>query len=501
MSASLQPAPASLGAARHLPAAAPHWLDWAAPLAAMALHLLAVALAWGLWGLRVDADPQRATWDYFWQTLPAEQLRGNLAQALLYLHTQPPLFNLWGALFLRTAGDGALAALAWANVALGTLVAGMHYAIGRALGLPRAFAAVAALLLALSASLLLYEFYPLYEVLSLFWLTLALWCFARRTLGGSEGWLLCGVAALVALSLTRTSFHLLLPLAAAGLAAFAAQRRRRTLLLGLLLCAPLLLWSGKNALLFGFFGAGSWGGMNIWRVASAPYDAEELAALAESGVISRMAAEVEAFSLPATYRPYGFTAASDVPALQVEDFGNLAMIDVAAQFGRDARALLLHNPARALGTVAAAYARFNRPPATYDHLEANRSRLPSAWLAADELLVARPWLARFGSITAFLLPLALLLFLIWAAARVRQGEAPAGFVRSEPAALLAAGLLLYTALVSSLFELGENERFRFVVEALLLLFLAGMLANLLRLRRAPMSHLPTHLPHTPQATP
>ena len=52
--------------------------------------------------------------------------------------------------------------------------------------------------------------------------------------------------------------------------------------------------------------------------------------------------------------------------------------------------------------------------------------------------------------------------------RIRRGEGAERVLREEAPLLAAAGLILYTALVGSALELGENVRFKFMIEPLLL---------------------------------
>jgi 4-amino-4-deoxy-L-arabinose transferase-like glycosyltransferase len=464
----------------------PAWLDrWAAP-GIFLLHSAVGLYAWRVLGVGMTNDPVRANWDYFWQTIPARLLREDLWRSLWHLHTQPPLYNLWGAFFLRTFGDSALEAMHAAHIALGAMACAMGYAIGRAMGLGRIAAALVAGFVALLPSLVLYEAYALYEILTLFWLTTMVYGFARFERAGyvrREVWLWGGLASLSLLMLTRSSFHLLLWLPVAAVAVVASDKGKRwlTALVAVILILPVAGWYTRNQIEFGFFGASSWAGMNSWRIASEGWDADELKALVADGKIAEVAAHVKEFSLPSQYAPFGFTMQTGDGVLGLDDYSNGAMVSVARDYGRSARALVVADPGRYVQSVAKAYARFNRPTSTYDHLETNRARLPAAWIGLEETLYLTRWMQPWGSLSAWLLPLSLLLYATWWILwRRRTKPGWFGFVIEEPTATLTAGVLTYTVLVSSLLEYGENERFRFVVEPLSWLFIAAVIANVIR---------------------
>ena len=67
--------------------------------------------------------------------------------------------------------------------------------------------------------------------------------------------------------------------------------------------------------------------------------------------------------------------------------------------------------------------------------------------------------------------------------RRKEGEAIERVVREEAALIGAGALVLYTALVGSALELGENVRFKFMIEPLLLTYWTVVAVRWWRLRR------------------
>ncbi len=53
-------------------------------------HLLVALYYKEIVGINIEADPKRNTWDWFWQTLPADLLRNDMLRSLWNLHSQPP---------------------------------------------------------------------------------------------------------------------------------------------------------------------------------------------------------------------------------------------------------------------------------------------------------------------------------------------------------------------------------------------------------------------------
>jgi hypothetical protein len=142
------------------------------------VHLV-VALAYrNILGIDIEADPVRNSWNWFWQTLPAEALRDNLLISIWNLHAQPPLYNLYGALFIKAAHPHYLQWIHSANMILGALLSGMVFFVLLQFTRQQMFSFYTALILALNPALFLYEAYILYELLVAFLVVLCINCLA-----------------------------------------------------------------------------------------------------------------------------------------------------------------------------------------------------------------------------------------------------------------------------------------------------------------------------------
>ena len=82
------------------------WLNELSPgrmSLALAAFFAAGHGAYYVWGIRFDDTPLL----WFWQYLDPQLLKGKLLESVFYMHSQPPLFNLFlGAVLKISGGDG-----------------------------------------------------------------------------------------------------------------------------------------------------------------------------------------------------------------------------------------------------------------------------------------------------------------------------------------------------------------------------------------------------------
>lgn len=450
---------------------------WLAGVVVFAVHLgVGAYLRWGC-GIGIDSDPILNNWEAFWQTLPMRFLKESPWDSLLHCHSQPPMLNVVGLVLRRLFGAGNhLAATHGLQMVLGAFACSMVHALLRHLTGRPLVSFATALLLALSPALFLYEAFLLYTLLIAFFLMLFVYCMVHFARGRRLRHLLLCTGALNLLMLTQTSFHLLLlaPFLAMG-AILAGPRWRRFLGYSLLISTVTLGWYAKNKVLFGFFGASSWMGSNFWRIASANYTREELRGFREEGILDEAAVELTYFDRPSKFIPYGFDRVSGVPVLSQDDYNNINMIAIAQMHQRNAIRLIRRDPLHYLANVAEAYGFFCKPSFQTRPLFVNTHRLPGP-LYNLSLLDGRRVLervnARLGThwttVWQFLIPALLLAYAgraFWLCGF--SGGAWVAFLRRWPVEASLWFMVLYLTSVSILFEHGENCRFKFPLEPVL----------------------------------
>jgi hypothetical protein len=225
----------------------------------------------GLW-LCIAPDPAFLTGH--WQHLDLADLHADLTGTLLNLQSQPPLWN--ATLGLASVACGAQMACVVSAVhflhmllTMGLFLLLAHIALrltGHAAG-----SALIALGFCLSPAAIYYENYLFYPHLTAFLFTLFAWALLEW-LTQRRLWALALLGgALVLLSWTWTLFHPLFVALVLGSVLLAARPRGWAGAAGygvaLVVLALSLAPSVKNQAMFGFFGAGSWMGLNLAQVA------------------------------------------------------------------------------------------------------------------------------------------------------------------------------------------------------------------------------------------
>ena len=84
------------------------------------VHVAVAVLYWVVLGVTIVHDFGPDKWGWFWQSVPTELLRTRAAESLWYLHGQPPLWNLFGALLIKLFGSLLMQAL---HIGLGAAIA------------------------------------------------------------------------------------------------------------------------------------------------------------------------------------------------------------------------------------------------------------------------------------------------------------------------------------------------------------------------------------------
>lgn len=437
----------------------------------------------------VHFDDSNLPWT--WQFIDPALLRTHLAESLLYLHSQPPLFNLYLGTVLKLAGTGAAATFLFAStfrlLTLAAWLAGYH--LLTAVGLPRWGAVVATSLYFTGSTALLYESWLFYT-----WPTAALLVLAAAALtaylakpGAGRGALF--FALLATICLTRSSFHLAWFVAVAGLLLVARPRLRRLTLRAALI--PLLLVVGlyaKNLALFGTFSASSWMWMSLYKMNYYTLLDPANQPLLDDGTLSPLA-PVKAWAGPREYADVlGPSPATGVPVLDdytkstgEPNMNHLIFLEALPLRRHDTLALARARPGNLAGVVAASTFHFARPPSDYFAIHPRAARL-DPWRRAWEAVAYgtlsapsagdRPARTDRGSpllVVALAITLAAGLVLAWR----RRGR----WTDSDVVFLFISGTLGYATAISVFLEVVENHRFRVMLEPLLALAVAMLVAR------------------------
>jgi hypothetical protein len=434
-------------------------------------------------GVRFDAS----TRDRFWQFLDSNALAEAPAASLAYLHTQPPLFNafLWFSESVSPFGLYTTTRLVFFILGLG--MAATAYLLSIEIGLSRVTSVILGIVVAVSPAGVLYEnwLYTTYPTaFGTLALTYSVACFFRRR---QARWLLAAAVMVTGLVLLRSAFHplIILPM----LLPLAMQARRSIPVVQILaiMAVPIFVVGGlvtKNQLLFDSPTTSSWGGMSLAKmtVSRLPPDLQQ--ELVDEGLLHSV-------SLVGPFQPFEFYPRDDlspIPRAGIAVFdeqftsegqpnlnyaGFLQIEDLLLE---DALAVIRRDPAVYAAAVAEAARTYVGPPTCYSFIATNRSEVSvpdRVWRVVvygelpfrDKECPALVSPTRYSGPGILVIGSWVLMVVVAAVALVGRG-ALAKLVRAEPGALYGVVLVLYLAAVTSLLEIGENQRFRMEVEPL-----------------------------------
>ena len=422
----------------------------------------------------IMADPILNSWDSFWQHIPLAVLREKPLESLFYLHAQPPLFNFIGMIMDAVFGDFFLKILHFSHIVLGSLMCGMFFFTIFVLTNAYYYSLVVSLLVALNPSLFLYEAFPMYMLLSAFFVMTCIFFITLYHRYNKTRYLFLSAITSVLLVLLQSFFHivfLFLLFVLIGVMAPVKTRKLLFFVLIVLFCIPLSLYL-KNVLIYNFFGSTSWTGSNLWRIASAGYSEGERIEMFKDGIIEEAAACRDVFDKPSAFIKFGYDKKSDILLLGNDDYHNINMVDISRMHGKNAVRVILNDYTRYLKNVWNAYYIFCRLSYETRPLQANKMRLHPIHITINEIFHGTFIMRKIGkggimqSTSLYVIAFPLFLFLL-ACKFVRDTKFSFSrmlfFIQMNVGYIIMALFVLYVVSVSILFEYGENARFKFPI--------------------------------------
>jgi hypothetical protein len=330
-------------------------------------------------GVRFDVTPLSG----FFQIVDPLLMKTRLLETLLYLHTQPPGFNLMIGVIVKLFPASYAGALHAVYLACGLSLCFTLYRLMRILGVrPAVSAALTSLFLAspgvvLFENFLLYE-YPLMALLCgsavLFYRLLKRPDFLSATLFFS---------CLAALMYMRALFHLGWFILLAAFAVWLVKGRRRTVLAAA--AVPFILALAlyvKNAAIIGSFTSSTWLGFNADTITLHQLTDAEHETLIHSGLLSTVGRIPASEPLSAFRNLVVFPPPSGIPVLdQLNDstgrinYNNLGYLKLHPYYVSDAEAIVLHYPRAYLRSVVRAWFAYFLPTGDFPFFLQNGPRI------------------------------------------------------------------------------------------------------------------------------
>jgi len=455
----------------------------------------AARLALLLRGVAFDFD-NLGTW---WQIADPALLRSRLLSTVIHLHGQPPLFNLLIGTALQ-AGDAAFPiVMAWTYGALSLAGILAFHALAASLLDSRRVALALALWFCVSPDVLLFNEKLFYDSLVPWLLCIGFWGIHAGLVRRATPLLALGFTALAVVVLTRSMFHPVWFVSIVVLALVLGRDRGRVLVGAALPAAAIGAVLAKNMVLFGFLGLSSWGVLNLVGVTVEKLPDDQRAALIADGRLSPLAA-IDSFGpierllplLPPV--PHTGEPVLDEPRKSngQPNMHHEAMLVASRLRLPDAVAALRAAPEMYAVVLVASVFHFHRPANEFRDIRRNLALIEPWPRIANATLGLQP-AAWFGSSLDPARPDFFLLRVSYGSLLISIGFAAAGFSAlrglrlgldaDRIALVLITWTGLFVFLISSAFDVLENNRARYTIAPLLTLAAASWLLD--RLRRVP----------------
>ncbi len=447
--------------------------------------------AWA--GVRFDGD----TYYLGWQFIDPYLLKHDLWRSLFYLHSQPPLLNLFTGLGLQLFPQSYSQVFHGFFLMGGLLLTLAIYFLGQKLGLPDFLCLLLAGWFAVSPATIVYEnwyayAYPLTVALAAAGVFLARYIANPKPIDG-----VLFSLALAGMALTWGLFHLVWLVGCFALVVFVFRGRPRKWLPLLPALLLVLGWYAKNEILYGSFTASSWGGMNLSKIATLDIPEDTRERWAKEGLVSDLA-PLAPFRSPEKYLDYfPDTPITGIPLLDQESYSTgfpnyHSLVHVAASrqtFSDAIRMIRLVPRHYALNVLRATYIFFHSA-SDYEHVYWIRQPvdgLDTLWNRVfywqwdkDEGFVVMGSSFAPGHV-AWALPIAFVL--AFAGSLKYLWDRRTSLTETQPALVLfMLWNILFVSAASLLLDIGENNRFRFVIDPFLLLLCAFVVREIIRSR-------------------
>jgi len=436
-------------------------------------------------GVRFDITPL----DKFFQIADPLLLRTRLFETLLYLHTQPPGFNLMIGVVLKLFPTSYGAALWAIYLACGISLCFTLFRLMRLLGVRSSIAATLTAIFLASPGVVLFENFLMYEypMMALLCASAVLLEWLLRQPGRWPATAFFG--ALAALMYMRALFHLgwFILIAAAVLWLVRANRRQVFAVAAVAFCFVIVLYA-KNAVIIGAFTSSTWLGFNAETITIHQLTDEEHEKLIAEGVVSPLSRISSLDELSKFRGIISMPGPTGIPVLdQTHDstgrmnYNNLAYLKLHPLYIHDAEAIILHYPRAYVRSVVRACFTYFLPTGDFPFFHQNGPHVEvfdrifstiffGQWRRATDRKDLRQldasggtWVLPLYTGTYLLIGLPLLfgwgVWRVWRAIRERTGR--------DPRIILLSYILFQIAFMSALVNLlscFENNRYRLPID-------------------------------------
>ena len=460
----------------------------ASPTSIVVMTFILSRFAYYYLGIRFDSTDLF----YAWQFLDVDLLRERLIESLFYLHSQPPLFNLFLGMVLKAAPNHLETAFHLVYLGFGLTMAISLVAVMIRLGVPSIVSTTLTVIFVVSPAAVLYEnwlfyTYPVASMLSVSALFLHKWLSEHKSRYG-----LIFFTGLSCLVLTRNMFQLVWVAFACGVILIYGRIRIQSL--AAIAAVPLILvvgWHVKNWHYFGVFNTSSWTGMNLARSQARLLSVEETLALVERGKLSKLALAPAFSDFDAYGEDVPHPLETNIPALDkkvkndpyglsisIPNYNYIGYLDISKANLADTLYIIKSKPYKFAWNVLDAFWVYIVPASDYLFLGQNRQRISFLVTKYNALLCGSLKEGQIGLLIALSLGLSIGYGFYLA---VRWLKEKPGDVAYAATVMFVWLTIIYLTIVVNLFEREENNRIRFTIEPYVVIMLGIMIDKFRRI--------------------
>lgn len=430
------------------------------------------------------------TYQYYWQFIHQSLLETDLWRSIFYLHSQPPVLNVLTGIVLQIFPSHIQEAFHFLYYLAGALLAVSIYILGIALGFPRWLSLLLTAVFTISPSTIFYENWLMYGYLIASVLAFsgaALYRFAKTN---KTHWGILFFSLMAFVALTWTLFHIVWMLTIFVVVLYVFHNKKKVVIAALVPLLVVFGWYTKNLVVFGEFTAGTWGGMNLSNLTTFRLPEKDIRRMMKSGELSKFAA-YPPFRNPVVYlRLLPDTPVTDIPVLDITEFpdGDLnynhrVYIDASKYYFQDALHVIRTRPEIYLRGIGQSLYIFFHSSSDFELIDGIRSPIQTFDFWWNRLFYGQ-WLndeppgERVSKILLLHVGWCIVAaFTIGVLGNIRNIWKDPGSLFTPDGLLVIFMLLnvLYVTVVGNTMDIGENNRFRYVVDSFILLLVVRVI--------------------------
>lgn len=429
-------------------------------------------------GVRFDSN----TISVYWQFIDIQLLKTDLCRSIFYLHSQPPLFNLLLGIVLKMSEvyTNLIFNVVYLFLGLVFYVSFVHLMIK--LKISTRLSIFLTIILMISPANICYEnwlfyTYPIAALLPFAGFALYIYLQHQQVLCG-----LLFFGTLAVIVMLWGLFHPIWYLISACIVLLRKNVNKKVFTVSVLVPGMLiLLILIKNNILLGTFSTTSWLGMNLSKTTTTMLPIPIKINLINKGKISLLSV-VPRFSDVALYKTIIHeNKKTNIPVLdntykanRYNNYHHLIYVAVSKQYLKDALYVIRHYPEYYLMGIKNAWTVYFYPTTEYVHLQ-NISHIAKFNTISNKILCGQlSDKSKVGYFLVFILPV------LWV-----YGVYKVFKTRNINAVMLTFLLftVLYLSVAGNMVEIGENNRFRFVINSYYLIFFGLFWEDIKKLNR------------------